>query len=287
MDELASTYVVQDRNSKEELNRLIIQDQMFTTAMGGILPEQEDPARFRRVLDIGCGPGRWLLDIAQEYPTVEKLYGIDISKTIVNYACQQAKQRQVPTGPRERVEFLAMDALRMLEFPDSFIDLVNFRFGVSFMRQWDWKNLYREIRRVLRTDGTVRIVETLVGYETTSTAFLAFLVELRRAFYRAGHLFEENERGLINKLPDLLIQHGFQKIESRQRVITFKSGTQTGDAFVEDMLHLMNTIRPFLQHWGCLPQNYDEMCQQALREMKQPDFVASTTIYTIWAGHSS
>lgn len=28
--------------------------------MGGVLPEQQDPTRFRRVLNIGCGPGGWI-----------------------------------------------------------------------------------------------------------------------------------------------------------------------------------------------------------------------------------
>jgi hypothetical protein len=48
-----STYLVQDRSSDEELTRLLIQDQMATTAMGGVLPEQPDPTIFRQVLDVG------------------------------------------------------------------------------------------------------------------------------------------------------------------------------------------------------------------------------------------
>jgi len=50
-----STYFVQDRSNAEERERLRLQDQMFTTGMGGVLPEQPDPARFQRVLDVGCG----------------------------------------------------------------------------------------------------------------------------------------------------------------------------------------------------------------------------------------
>jgi hypothetical protein len=42
-NERPSTYFVQDRHSKEDLTRLIIQDQMLTTSMGGVLPEQTDP----------------------------------------------------------------------------------------------------------------------------------------------------------------------------------------------------------------------------------------------------
>ncbi len=46
-----STNFVEDRSNQEELNRLQIHDQLFTTAMEGVLPEQSDPSRFQRVLD--------------------------------------------------------------------------------------------------------------------------------------------------------------------------------------------------------------------------------------------
>jgi len=59
MDDLAGTYFVQDRSNQKELQRLIVQERMITEAMGGVLPEQQDPTRLQRVLDIGCGPGGW------------------------------------------------------------------------------------------------------------------------------------------------------------------------------------------------------------------------------------
>ncbi len=55
--EQPSTYMVQDRSNQEEMERLRVQDQMFTQNMGGVLPEQSDPAHFQSVLDVGCGTG--------------------------------------------------------------------------------------------------------------------------------------------------------------------------------------------------------------------------------------
>jgi ubiquinone/menaquinone biosynthesis C-methylase UbiE len=74
-----STYIVQDRNNEEELTRLKLQDQMFSAAMGGPLSEQPDPPRFRRVLDVGCGTGGWLIEVARIYPSIELLIGVDES----------------------------------------------------------------------------------------------------------------------------------------------------------------------------------------------------------------
>jgi tRNA G46 methylase TrmB len=75
--ELASTYFVPDRYRQKELARLKIQDRMITTSMGGVLPEQENPTLFHRVLDIGCGTGGWLIEAAKVYPSMLRLVGID------------------------------------------------------------------------------------------------------------------------------------------------------------------------------------------------------------------
>src|SRR5260370_13305197 len=107
-----STYVVQDRKNKKELTRLNLQDQVITAGMGGVLPEQADPTVFRRVLDVGCGPGGWIIEAAQTYPTMS-LVGIDISQRMIKYARAQAEAHQV----NDRVEFHVIDGLRTLEFP--------------------------------------------------------------------------------------------------------------------------------------------------------------------------
>src|ERR1700737_669358 len=126
-----STYVVQDRSNEEELLRLTLQDRLTIIAMGGILPEQTDPISFRRVLDVACGPGGWIIAAAQAYPGMS-LIGIDVSRRMIEYAREQAEAQQIS----DRVEFHTMDALQMLEFRNAFFDLANMRFATSFMRTW-------------------------------------------------------------------------------------------------------------------------------------------------------
>src|SRR4051812_40492626 len=99
-----STYVVQDRSNPEELTRLQIQDSLITTSMGGVLPEQTDLSPFQRVLDVGCGTGRWLIELAKTTSTCDRLVGVDVSLTFVEYARAQAEAAQVS----DRVEFYSM-----------------------------------------------------------------------------------------------------------------------------------------------------------------------------------
>ena len=280
MDDLAGTYFVQDKSSQEELKRLIVQEHLATDTMGGVLPEQQDPTQFQRVLDIGCGPGGWIIEVAQTYPQIKKLYGIDISPTMIQYARARAEQQQLP---KERVEFLVMDALRMLEFPNSFFDLVDFRFGSSFMRKWDWPKMFSEMHRILKPQGVVRIVEWEVGAENSSPALSNFYVLIRQVFERASHLFEETPTGLVDHLPALFLRHGFQNVQTYQYPVVFRAGADDGKAFFEDLIHLFHTIRPFLLRYGCLPQDYEALCQQALQDLQQPGFVAKTAFRAICA----
>src|SRR5581483_7534383 len=105
-----STYFVQDRSDEEELTRIIAQDRILTSGMGGVLVEQPDPAAFGRVLDVSCGTGGWLIEVAKSYPTITSLVGVDVSRRMIEYAQTQAATQLVS----DRVEFRTMDALRML-----------------------------------------------------------------------------------------------------------------------------------------------------------------------------
>src|SRR5215472_12687303 len=128
--EPSSAYFVQDRGNLEEMARLETQDKMLNIGMGGVLPELADPTQLRRVLDVGCGTGGWLLETARTYPTIEQLVGGDICSKMIAYARARAKDQHLDG----RVEFLTMDALRILEFPAASFDLVNQRFGASWLR---------------------------------------------------------------------------------------------------------------------------------------------------------
>src|SRR5712691_5576152 len=62
-----STYFI-DAESAAEMARLMIQDRLLTKGMGGLFPERADLSNLHRILDIGCGPGAWALDVADAYP---------------------------------------------------------------------------------------------------------------------------------------------------------------------------------------------------------------------------
>ncbi len=278
-----STYFVQDRESKEELNRLRILDRMTTVGMGGVLPEQSDPTAFGRVLDVGCGTGGWLIELAQTVPTCTRLVGVDVSRTYVEYARAQAAAAQVS----DRVEFHAADALRRLEFKDHSFDLVNHRAAASWLRVWDWPKLLQEYRRVARPGGVVRITET-EGTAISNSPALTRLNELSlTAFHRAGHFFSPTSGSVTGNLAHLLQQHGLEQVQTRESTLEYHVGTPEWQRFF-DMIRLsFQTMRPFLQKWTRGPDDYEAIYQQMLREMQQPGFMATMGLLTAWGNTPS
>jgi ubiquinone/menaquinone biosynthesis C-methylase UbiE len=273
-----STYIVQDSSNQNELARVRIQGEMVTAGMGGPLPEQSDPATFRQVLDVGCGAGDWLIELAATYSTMTRLVGVDVSAKMITYARAQAEAHH--SG--ERVEFQVMDALRMLEFPSATFDLVNIRFGSSFLRQWDWPKLLQEFRRVSRPGGVIRITEGEVVQESSSPTMLRLLQIFLQATRRAGHTFSPESNGVTKELACVLARHGFQHVQTRAHVLEYRSGTPEWQLYYDDTSRAIHTFLPFLRKWASVPDNYEELCQQALSEMRQPDFVANWSLLTVW-----
>ena len=277
-----STYVVEDRSNRQEMERLDIQDKMLTMGMGGVLPELADPGSLRRVLDVGCGTGGWLIETAQTYPTIEKLVGADISGKMLDYARTKAEAQQLG----KRVQFKTMDALRVLEFPDASFDLVNQRFGFSWLRTWEWRKLLLEYQRVCRPGGIIRITETEPGLQSNSPALLKLSSITLETFFNSGRLFTKSNEGITGELVRLMTQYNIQDVQSRVHVLVHRAGTVEFQYFYEDIKHAYRTVLPFFQKWTRIPRDYEETYQQALKEIQQPDFVATGTLLTAWGTRS-
>jgi ubiquinone/menaquinone biosynthesis C-methylase UbiE len=276
--ERPSTYVLPDGITPRELHRLQTQDDMYNISMGEILAEQEDLTDFHHILDAGCGTGGWLIEAARAYPTFTRLVGVDISEAMIGHARDKASQYKV----HDRVEFYAMDALQMLRFPDGYFDLVNQRFGFSYLRLWDWRQVLTEYRRVTRGGGVIRLTETDVQVETNSKAGERYFQLIRDALYASSHLFPPQTPRLTSELARFLQQAGLKQVQSRASLVEYRPQTRTGRLFYEDIRLCTETLAPFIRKWSRLPDDYDALCQHMLTDMQQADFVARVHLTTAW-----
>lgn len=273
-----STYFMQDRSNREELVRLNIQDQLVTSMLGGVLPEQADPTLFQYVLDVGCGTGGWLIETAKAYPGMLRLDGVDVSRKVVEFAREQATAQHVS----DRVEFRTMDSLRMLEFPTNTFDLVNQRSGAGYLRTWDWSKLLHEYRRVARPGGVIRITEGDWAVESTSPALTRLFDLLLKTFYNAGHSFTPTSDGVTRELVPLMKQFGLENIQTRRYHMENRAGMPGWQGFCDDMKLVFRTTLPFQRKWIKVPDDYETLYQQMLDEIQEPEFVARGSMLTAW-----
>ncbi|KAI8336035.1 S-adenosyl-L-methionine-dependent methyltransferase [Blakeslea trispora] len=95
-----------------------------------------------RILDVGCGPGTWIMDVATEFPNCE-LVGIDMIDIF-------------PSDIRpSNVSFKLNNVLDGISFPDNSFDAVHFRFFNLALRSEEWLPVLKEIYRVLKPGGVV------------------------------------------------------------------------------------------------------------------------------------
>ncbi|CAB4380393.1 unnamed protein product [Rhizophagus irregularis] len=99
-----------------------------------------------KVLDIGCGPGTWLLDLASKYKK-SLFYGLDNNSVYPN----EIKP--------SNLNFIQADMFDGLPFPDNEFDFVR-ESSMSFLVKADqWDFIISEMIRVTKPDGYVELHE--------------------------------------------------------------------------------------------------------------------------------
>jgi ubiquinone/menaquinone biosynthesis C-methylase UbiE len=195
------------------------------------------------------------------------------------YARTQAKSQ----GLDDRVEFKTMDALRILEFPPSSFDLVNQRLGFSWLRTWEWAKLLQEYQRVSRPGGIIRITEPSITATYEHSPALTKLNDIAlETCYRSGRLFVNSADGVMCEVVRLMTQHEIRDVQSRVHTLVYQAGTAELQHFCDDMTLFYRVGLPYFQKWTNVPSDYQDLYQQALKEMQQPDFVVTSTVLTAW-----
>ncbi|KAG0756412.1 hypothetical protein G6F57_011350 [Rhizopus arrhizus] len=145
-------YIKSPRILKDMLDNLLDQNHFALKALfeKNTLPVINENIDFElsttRVLDIGCGPGSWVMDMATEYSHTQ-FVGID----------------KLPLFPQDirpaNVTFKEADVLAGLPFEDNSFDLIQMRlFLVTFNRTQYIESL-NEIHRLLKPGGFIQLVE--------------------------------------------------------------------------------------------------------------------------------
>ncbi|CAG8571309.1 27036_t:CDS:2, partial [Dentiscutata erythropus] len=136
-------------NDDDEINRLQSQHYLFRHAWSeNFSSPVEEILRNGgvRVLDIGCGPATWILEMASEY-TSSSFIGIDLSPVFPSNIKPQ------------NVQFYQMNVLDGLPFEDNSFDFIYQRFMGLALTEEQWPILLLELVRVTKPGGWIEFME--------------------------------------------------------------------------------------------------------------------------------
>ena len=134
----------------QETHRLDVQHVLLSTLLSGnsVAPIQEP----HHILDVGCGTGRWCLEMARTFPDAH-VTGIDI---VVPSTPAGQEAYFCPAN----CTFLAGDVLQGLPFADESFDVVHQRLLMGAIPASRWQDVVKELARVARPGGWIELVES-------------------------------------------------------------------------------------------------------------------------------
>jgi ubiquinone/menaquinone biosynthesis C-methylase UbiE len=262
-----SDYFANERIVAERI-RLKRQDDILNKAMNVLT--SLNMSRVTDILDIACGTGRWCIQVAQQYPE-KRVIGIDNDPGILAFAEAQAETEDAS------VEFLRMNVLEPLQWPDASFDLVNMRLVCGFLHKSKWSTLLAECKRILRPGGILIATEQGCVLTNDST-YEQHTLRMYTAFHKAGHTFADDPAtthlcvGIALKA--LFRQAGFMNVTHRAFDMDFSTGTEAHEAILKSYMAAFENAEPFLIRFGTATS---EQVKEALAYIhsliNKPDFL--------------
>ncbi len=238
-----STFLIDPENGAEMV-RLTNQHRLLTQYMGGIFPQDIDTAPLQHVLDLACGPGDWVQDVAFERQDIDVI-GIDSSRSLITHALAMASVQGL-----DNAFFQVMDIRKPLDFDDDSFDLIQARLLTSVLSPAEWPGLLAECRRILRPGGIMRLVEA-EWPETNSPAIQHLGRIVIQALRQVGRSYSPDgqQPGTLAILVPLLRDAGLTQVRDRTYEVPFTTGLIGPHPIMELLRIELYLMEPALLRW--------------------------------------
>jgi ubiquinone/menaquinone biosynthesis C-methylase UbiE len=224
------------------------------SAMFGLLMLEHVPlAGVTRALDVGCGTGFPLIELAERLGSTAHVDGVDPWSAGLARAAEKIAARATPNVTLHEV------SASSLPFPDHTFDLIVSNLGINNFD--DREAVMRECRRVARDGATIVLTTNLQGHmkELYDVMHSVLNDEESRARLRE-HVAH---RATVDAVRELLEKGGFKvkRVIEREAVMRFANGTALlNHHFVKiGFLDAWKKVIPSRDMWGKLRDTLDAM----------------------------
>ena len=227
----------------------------WSSRFGALLLDNLEPARDRRVLDLGCAAGFPLFELAHRHGASCRLVGADTWEA----ALRRAEHKRSVYGLRH-VSLARADGAA-LPFRDASFDLVVSNLGVNNFA--DAPRALAECARVARPGGRLALTTNLSGHmRELYAAFREVLAAMERPEYLDRLDADEARRGTVDSVRALVETAGFEVAKVAES--TFRMRYADGGALLRHWL----TVVGFLPAWRAVVDPADERAVFAALERR-------------------
>ncbi|GCE22243.1 class I SAM-dependent methyltransferase [Dictyobacter kobayashii] len=227
----------------QETHRLDFQHFGLKLLLGGNYKAPIDPTRTHSILDVGSGTGRWIAEMAQEFPQAH-IYGIDTDTP--------APHIQFPP----QCHFSKSDILKGLPYVDSSFYYVHQRLLVGGIPTYQWPAILQELIRVTQSDGWIELLETGNVYHNTGPA-----TKQLQAWWDEGMTTHGFDLSIMPTIDALLTNHGLINVHMEKIQVPLGAWAgRPGDLLGIDIFEVFKSFKGvYVDKLGIKPELFDQV----------------------------
>ena len=238
-----------------------------------LVPVEVDLSKVWRMLDVACGSGQWVRDMATWSPDMT-VVGLDRQEAVVEQA-----RRLSHIWRLDNTGFLVGDMHHMDAIEDNSFELVHARFLGPVVAPQQWPSLLQECLRVCCSGGT--LVWTEAAFPTTnSAACLRWWEWMKQAITQLGYTPDVTPY-MERLLGDVNHGDGVQ-VRRVETVLDITTDSPFHTQVYRHISSVLDAMKPLLLTTGVADQQeLDAMCQQMTIDVYSDPFQATWTLTTM------
>ncbi|RUS22461.1 S-adenosyl-L-methionine-dependent methyltransferase [Endogone sp. FLAS-F59071] len=188
------------------------------------------------VIDVGCGTGRWTLEMAEEYPN-SVFVGIDCADVFPKYA-------NLPN-----CSFMKANTLEGLPFRDN----------------TEWRAAMRELARIAKPGGLIELMELALEIERPPPAFTAFYNGVFTTTTARGI-----DLSILQHLPELLTEAGLKNVQNETFPFPLGWRGTVSNLSLSGMVMFFASMKPAARaSMGVSDDEYEDIARQCIKGFRE------------------